>query len=150
MPFQPDSARIRPRFGQIRAELLSSLVGLSSSTYQSGLCQAALSFASALTLSNNSATLPDTEPVLTQFLDLCSEHAVNVALAINGVVFFGKLFVYFWTGSDVMLAEAVHSLADIANQVRRSLVLACTEPANSLHMAVNLPSSCSWQSRKFQ
>ncbi|GAQ84389.1 hypothetical protein KFL_001870105 [Klebsormidium nitens] len=45
-----------------------------------------------------------------------SEHAVNVALMINGVVFFGKLLVYFWTSSDVMLAEAVHSLADIANQ----------------------------------
>jgi zinc transporter 9 len=42
--------------------------------------------------------------------------AVNVAVKANTLIFFTKLGAYGVTGSSVMLAEAVHSAADILNQ----------------------------------
>uniref|UniRef100_A0A7I4C918 Cation efflux protein transmembrane domain-containing protein n=1 Tax=Physcomitrium patens TaxID=3218 RepID=A0A7I4C918_PHYPA len=45
-----------------------------------------------------------------------SQRAVVVALVCNFVVFSMKVGVWFMTSSHVMLAEAVHSAADLANQ----------------------------------
>ena len=43
-------------------------------------------------------------------------HAVGVAVRANSAIFACKLAAYGVTGSSAMLAEAVHSVADIANQ----------------------------------
>eukprot|EP00191_Tetraselmis_sp_GSL018_P006581 CAMPEP_0177610112 /NCGR_PEP_ID=MMETSP0419_2-20121207/19560_1 /TAXON_ID=582737 /ORGANISM="Tetraselmis sp., Strain GSL018" /LENGTH=475 /DNA_ID=CAMNT_0019105305 /DNA_START=404 /DNA_END=1832 /DNA_ORIENTATION=+ len=43
-------------------------------------------------------------------------HAINVAIAANFVIFLSKLGVYLASGSSAMLAEAVHSVADVFNQ----------------------------------
>ncbi|KAJ8431753.1 hypothetical protein Cgig2_028970 [Carnegiea gigantea] len=48
--------------------------------------------------------------------DQHSQRAVTTALFCNFLVFCLKLGVWFGTSSHVMLAEAVHSLADFANQ----------------------------------
>lgn len=48
---------------------------------------------------------------------LSSQKAVIIALCCNFVVFSMKCGVWVLTSSHVMLAEAVHSLADLANQV---------------------------------
>jgi hypothetical protein len=45
-------------------------------------------------------------------------NAVNVAVKANTLIFVTKLGAFGLTGSSVMLAEAVHSAADILNQVR--------------------------------
>mmetsp|Transcript_30703 Transcript_30703/g.86802 ORF Transcript_30703/g.86802 Transcript_30703/m.86802 type:complete len:569 (+) Transcript_30703:274-1980(+) len=43
-------------------------------------------------------------------------HAINIAIAANFVIFLSKLGVYFASGSSAMLAEAIHSIADVVNQ----------------------------------
>mmetsp|Transcript_15370 Transcript_15370/g.39688 ORF Transcript_15370/g.39688 Transcript_15370/m.39688 type:complete len:564 (-) Transcript_15370:64-1755(-) len=43
-------------------------------------------------------------------------HAINVAIAANFAIFIAKLGVYFASGSSAMLAEAIHSVADVCNQ----------------------------------
>ncbi|XP_075264395.1 uncharacterized protein LOC142356350 [Convolutriloba macropyga] len=43
-------------------------------------------------------------------------HAINIAIAANFVIFLSKLGVYCVSGSSAMLAEAIHSIADVANQ----------------------------------
>ena len=43
-------------------------------------------------------------------------HAVSVAIKANAAIFVCKLAAYGVTGSSAMLAEAVHSVADIVNQ----------------------------------
>jgi zinc transporter 9 len=48
--------------------------------------------------------------------DARAMRAVNVAVQANTLIFFTKLGAYGMTGSSVMLAEAVHSAADILNQ----------------------------------
>ena len=48
--------------------------------------------------------------------DARAMRAVNVAVKANTLIFFTKLGAYGVTGSSVMLAEAVHSAADILNQ----------------------------------
>ena len=48
--------------------------------------------------------------------DARAMRAVNVAVKANTLIFFTKLGAYGLTGSSVMLAEAVHSAADILNQ----------------------------------
>lgn len=42
---------------------------------------------------------------------------VNVAVAVNGVIFVAKIFTWLTTGSGALLAEGLHSLADVANQL---------------------------------
>lgn len=44
-------------------------------------------------------------------------HAVNTAIRANMAIFVAKLAVYFISSSSAMLAEAVHSLVDVANQM---------------------------------
>jgi zinc transporter 9 len=44
-------------------------------------------------------------------------HAVNVALAVNGAILVAKLSAWAFTRSGALLAEALHSGADIANQL---------------------------------
>ncbi|KAK9817734.1 hypothetical protein WJX72_001395 [[Myrmecia] bisecta] len=44
-------------------------------------------------------------------------HTVNVAISANIVIFLAKIGVYLASGSSAMLAESVHSMADIMNQV---------------------------------
>lgn len=46
-----------------------------------------------------------------------STRAVNVAMACNLVCFLGKLAAFVHTGSASVFSEAIHSLADLANQV---------------------------------
>ena len=46
-------------------------------------------------------------------------HLVSVNLCSNFSVFVFKLFAYFYSGSATMLSEAIHSLADLLNQVRK-------------------------------
>jgi zinc transporter 9 len=53
------------------------------------------------------------------FIVSCSQRAVVVALWCNFFVFALKVGVWVMTSSHVMMAEAVHSLADLANQVLR-------------------------------
>jgi len=55
------------------------------------------------------------------FASLCSQRAVVVAIVCNFLVLSLKVGVWFTTSSHVMMAEAVHSLADLANQVLASL-----------------------------
>ena len=43
-------------------------------------------------------------------------HAVNVAIKANAAIFVCKICAYGVTGSSAMLAEAVHSVADVVNQ----------------------------------
>lgn len=54
-----------------------------------------------------------------------------VALVCNFLVFSLKVGVWFMTSSHVMLAEAVHSLADLANQVLASPSMHFLELADS-------------------
>lgn len=51
----------------------------------------------------------------------CSQRAVVVALCCNFLVFALKIGVWIVTSSHVMLAESIHSLADLANQVQASI-----------------------------
>ncbi len=51
---------------------------------------------------------------------LCSQRAVAVAIVCNFLVLALKVGVWIMTSSHVMLAEAVHSAADLANQVLAS------------------------------
>lgn len=44
-------------------------------------------------------------------------HTVNVAISVNIAIFFAKLVTYLASGSSAMLAESIHSLADIGNQL---------------------------------
>ncbi|GBF91560.1 hypothetical protein Rsub_04300 [Raphidocelis subcapitata] len=44
-------------------------------------------------------------------------HAVDTAIRANILIFVAKLSVYFISSSSAMLAEAVHSLVDVANQM---------------------------------
>lgn len=44
-------------------------------------------------------------------------HTVNVAISANIAIFFAKLATYLASGSSAMLAESIHSLADIGNQL---------------------------------
>ncbi|KAF8060568.1 MTPC4 [Scenedesmus sp. PABB004] len=44
-------------------------------------------------------------------------HAVETAIRANALIFAAKLGVFFVSSSSAMLAEAVHSLVDIANQM---------------------------------
>ncbi|WIA35381.1 hypothetical protein OEZ86_003830 [Tetradesmus obliquus] len=44
-------------------------------------------------------------------------HAVETAIRANALIFAAKLAVFFVSNSSAMLAEAVHSLVDIANQL---------------------------------
>lgn len=44
-------------------------------------------------------------------------HTVNVAISANIAIFFAKLATYWASGSSAMLAESIHSLADIGNQL---------------------------------
>jgi len=44
-------------------------------------------------------------------------HPVHIAIACNGAIFIGKLGMYAFGGSSSMLAECVHSLADVCNQI---------------------------------
>lgn len=44
-------------------------------------------------------------------------HAVDVAIRANMLIFVAKLAVFFVSSSSAMLAEAVHSLVDVANQL---------------------------------
>jgi hypothetical protein len=46
-------------------------------------------------------------------------HAVHTAIGCNLAILGAKLTVYAISGSSSILAESIHSLADIANQVRR-------------------------------
>lgn len=46
-----------------------------------------------------------------------SKHAVNVAMACNLVCFLGKIVAFAYTGSASVFSEALHSLADLANQI---------------------------------
>ena len=48
--------------------------------------------------------------------DVRALHAVNVAMYSNAAIFLCKAGAYAVTGSSAMLAEAVHSVADIVNQ----------------------------------
>jgi solute carrier family 30 (zinc transporter), member 9 len=43
--------------------------------------------------------------------------AVNTAVVANGAIFTAKMGAWYFSGSGVLLAESVHSLADIANQL---------------------------------
>ncbi|KDD72562.1 hypothetical protein H632_c3189p0, partial [Helicosporidium sp. ATCC 50920] len=43
--------------------------------------------------------------------------AVNTAVAVNGAIFAAKLGVWTLTGSGALLAEALHSAADVMNQL---------------------------------
>ena len=43
--------------------------------------------------------------------------AINVGIAVNSVIFIGKLAAFVLTSSGTMLAEALHSLADCGNQL---------------------------------
>lgn len=43
-------------------------------------------------------------------------HSLNVAIAMNSLIFVAKAAVANITGSSSMLAEALHSIADILNQ----------------------------------
>lgn len=43
-------------------------------------------------------------------------YTVNVAIGTNFAIFLAKLSVFSFTGSNSLFAEAVHSLADVANQ----------------------------------
>jgi len=42
--------------------------------------------------------------------------AIYVALAANTAIMGSKVMAYVWTGSSSMMAEAIHSLADVCNQ----------------------------------
>jgi len=43
--------------------------------------------------------------------------AVNTAVVANGAIFTAKMGAWYFSGSGVLLAESIHSLADIANQL---------------------------------
>ncbi|KAG1666455.1 hypothetical protein FOA52_015125 [Chlamydomonas sp. UWO 241] len=43
-------------------------------------------------------------------------HSLNVAISANALIFVAKLWVHLATGSSAMLAEALHSIADVGNQ----------------------------------
>ena len=51
--------------------------------------------------------------------------AVNNALLGNIVIFACKVWAWYVTRSSAMLAEAVHTLADIGNQVGMTVVFPC-------------------------
>lgn len=44
-------------------------------------------------------------------------HAVNTAVTVNGVIMVAKAVTWWMTGSGALLAETLHSLADVMNQV---------------------------------
>jgi zinc transporter 9 len=44
-------------------------------------------------------------------------HAVDTAIRANAAIFVAKLAVFFISSSSAMLAEAIHSLVDVANQM---------------------------------
>lgn len=43
-------------------------------------------------------------------------HSLNVAITTNALLFVAKVWVYIITGSSSILAEALHSVADVMNQ----------------------------------
>ena len=50
----------------------------------------------------------------------------NFYLSSNSLVFAFKLCAYVYTGSAALLSEAVHSLADVLNQVRMCYLIIVT------------------------
>ncbi|KAL4421651.1 hypothetical protein ABPG75_010942 [Micractinium tetrahymenae] len=60
------------------------------------------------------APLPVGTPSAAQEREL---RAVNVAVFVNGVIFVAKMATWAVTGSGALLAEAMHSVADVANQM---------------------------------
>ena len=61
-------------------------------------------------------------------------HAVNVAVAVNIAIFFAKVATWSVTRSGALLAEALHSFADIANQLLlRAGVEQSRRPATRQH-----------------
>jgi zinc transporter 9 len=52
-------------------------------------------------------------------IDAGAMHAVHTAIGCNVAILGAKLGVYALSGSSSILAESIHSLADIANQARR-------------------------------
>jgi hypothetical protein len=54
-------------------------------------------------------------------IDLRAIHAVHTAIGCNVAILGAKLGVYALSGSSSILAESIHSLADIANQARQTL-----------------------------
>ncbi|PSC74152.1 Metal tolerance C4 [Micractinium conductrix] len=43
--------------------------------------------------------------------------AVNTAVVVNGLIFVAKMVTWAYTGSGALLAEGMHSIADVANQL---------------------------------
>ncbi|KAL4450203.1 hypothetical protein ABPG77_010872 [Micractinium sp. CCAP 211/92] len=60
------------------------------------------------------APLPADTPSAAQEREL---RAVNVAVLVNGVIFLAKMATWLVTGSGALLAEGLHSIADVANQL---------------------------------
>lgn len=56
-------------------------------------------------------------------------HSLNVAIVMNSMIFVAKACVANITGSSSMLAEALHSIADVLNQVRRCAILLLPSPS---------------------
>eukprot|EP00897_Mesotaenium_endlicherianum_P010658 jgi/Mesen1/9620/ME000659S08985 len=78
----------------------------------------------------------------TQDSDSNSQRAVTAALVCNALIFSLKVGVYFMTHSSVMLAEAVHSLADVANQGLLAYGLSSSKRAPDInHPASSTPRS---------
>lgn len=60
--------------------------------------------------------------------------AVDTAIKMNGLIFVAKLVVFCISGSSAMLAEAVHSLVDVANQfLLRTGILKAQRPPSLMH-----------------
>lgn len=122
--------RVRPEFvlssvperrtvGSLLQPLGAGVVGLKSSEKNKnrapsvGRCNAL--FAGAHYYSSYG---PEPRPETFKDEDVEEElHTVNTAIKANALIFVAKLVVFVLSGSSAMLAEAVHSLVDIANQM---------------------------------
>lgn len=63
-----------------------------------------------------------------------AEGALNTAIIANCAILVSKLGVFLASGSSSILAEAVHSVVDIANQVRSCVVCERAYPSRLCRM----------------
>ncbi len=75
--------------------------------------------AAAAGSSGGAGGAPSAPRVNQEAIDAGAMHAVHTAIGCNVAILGAKLGVYALSGSSSILAESIHSLADIANQARR-------------------------------
>jgi zinc transporter 9 len=77
---------------------------------------------------------PHREPTLRELKQDRELHAVNVAVGVNSFIFVAKVATWWTTSSGALLAEALHSAADIINQLLlRTGVQQSRRPATRQH-----------------